>query len=190
MEGSREEVTKLLTAWRQGDREAFDRLLPMVYDELRAIAHRYIRREHSGDTLQTTALVHEAYLKLLGGGRVDWQDRQHFFAVCANVMRHLLVDRARSRQAAKRGGAARHLGLENAAVAPDVDADLLALNRALELLAEVDQRKARIVELRYFGGLSVDETADVMDLSPITIKREWLKAKAFLYREIKGQHLD
>lgn len=180
------EVTQLLTAWRDGDPAAFDRLVPMVYDELRAIAHRYIRREQLGYTLQTTALVHEAYLKLMGGGEVDWQDRQHFFAVCAQVMRHLLVDRARARLAAKRGGDAVQVTLDGKAVDPEVDADLLTLHEALEKLEELDQRKARIVELRYFAGLSVEEVADVMALSPITIKREWQKAKAFLFSEISA----
>lgn len=186
MKGPFQEVTQLLAAWREGDRRAFDRLVPMVYDELRAIAHRYNRKERLGYTLQTTALVHEAYLKLIDRGDVDWQDRQHFFAVCAQVMRHLLVDRARARNAAKRGGDGVRVSLDDAMAPTGVDADLLALNWALEKLAVMDQRKARIVELRYFGGLSVEETAEVMALSPVTIKREWLKAKAFLFSEINS----
>jgi len=184
---AQKEVTQLLTAWHDGDRDAFDRLVPLVYDELRAIAHRYVRREQTGYTLQTTALVHEAYLKLIGGGEVNWQDRQHFFAVCAQVMRHLLVDRARARLAAKRGGDPQRVSLDGTIVAPEMDGDLLALHSALEKLEVLDPRKAMIVELRYFAGLSVDEAADLLQLSPITIKREWLKAKAFLYSEIDAK---
>jgi RNA polymerase sigma factor (TIGR02999 family) len=177
----------LLTAWREGDREALDRLLPLVYDELKSLAHRYIRREKPGQTLQTTALVHEAYVRLAGGSdEIDWQNRAHFFGVCAQVMRHLLVDRARARLAAKRGGGAIQVSMNSAAgsVSPEADSQLLALNEALERLAAIDERKCRIVELRYFAGLSVEEAAEVMNLSAITIKREWLKAKAFLYDSI------
>jgi RNA polymerase sigma factor (TIGR02999 family) len=182
-----QEVTQLLLAWRGGDHEALDRLVSLVYTELRSLAHRYIRRENPGQTLQTTALVHEAYLRLAAGGDVDWQNRGHFFAVCAQVMRHLLVDRARARLAAKRGGGAIQLSLDRVvATSLDRDAELLALNAALDKLAMLDERKCRIVELRFFSGLSVEETAGVMGLSAITIKREWQRAKAFLYDEINA----
>jgi RNA polymerase sigma factor (TIGR02999 family) len=185
MTNSKQEVTQLLLAWRNGDREAFDRLVPIVYDELRRLAHRYIAKKLAGRTLQTTDLVNEAYLRMVGQDQIAWHNRAHFFAVAAQVMRSLLVDRARSRQAAKRGGGGRQVSLDEAAViVPERDVNILALNEALERLAAFDSRKLRIVELRYFGGLSVEETAEVMSLSPITIKREWLKAKAWLYSEL------
>lgn len=184
MTHSPQAVTQLLLAWRGGDREAFDRLVPIVYDELRRLAHRYISKRHAGQTLQTTDLVNEAYLRLVGQDQVAWQDRAHFFAVAAQVMRSLLADRARAQGAAKRGGG-RQVSLDEAAVVvPERDIALLALDEALERMAAFDPRKLRIVELRYFGGLSVEETAEVMKLSPITIKREWLKAKAWLYSEL------
>lgn len=186
MTPSAQHVSQLLMAWREGDHGAFDRLMPMVYDELRRLAHRYMKRGPEGQTLQTTALVHEAYLRLAGQGEVDWQNRSHFFAVCAQVMRSLLVDRARSRYAIKRGGGLHKVELDDAAAqSPSPDEKLLALDEALERLAAIDPRKTRIVEMRYFGGMSVEETAQVLDLSPITIKREWSKARAWLYREMK-----
>jgi len=186
MTPSTQEVSQLLMAWREGDLGAFDRLMPMVYDELRRLAHRYMRRVPEGQTLQTTALVHEAYLRLVGQGDVDWQNRAHFFAVCAQVMRSLLVDRARSRYAIKRGGGLRQVELEDAgAKSPSQDEKVMALDEALERLAAIDPRKSRIVEMRYFGGMSVEETAQVLDVSPITIKREWSKARAWLYREMQ-----
>ena len=173
-------------AWREGDAGAFDKLMPMVYDELRRLAHRYMRRVPAGQTLQTTALVHEAYLRLAGHGDVDWQSRAHFFAVCSQVMRGLLVDRARSRHAIKRGGGLQQVELNDAALqGPSQDEQLLILDDALERLSTIDPRKTRIVEMRYFGGMSVEETAQVLNLSPITIKREWSKARAWLYREMK-----
>jgi RNA polymerase sigma factor (TIGR02999 family) len=182
---STQEVTQLLLAWRDGDREAFDKLVTIVYDELRRLAHRYVAKGLAGQTLQTTALVNEAYLRLAGQDQVDWQNRAHFFAVAAQVMRSLLVDRARARQAARRGAGAHQVPLDEAtAISPQPDLDLLALNEALEKLAAFDQRKSQIIELRYFGGLSVEETAEVLALSPITIKREWLKAKAWLRSEL------
>jgi RNA polymerase sigma factor (TIGR02999 family) len=185
---SPQELTALLVAWRNGDQEAFDKLALLVYDELRQMAHRYLKRQPAEQTLQTTALVHEAYLRLVGRHEVDWQNRAHFFAVCAQIMRNLLVDRARARLSARRGGA-RQVSLDEAvAVAPaihlDKDVEVLALNQALERLSALDPRKSRIVELRYFGGMSVEETAEVLALSPITIKREWLKAKLWLYHEL------
>jgi RNA polymerase sigma factor (TIGR02999 family) len=186
MTPSAQHVSNLLIAWREGDVGAFDRLMPMVYDELRRLAHRYMRRVPEGQTLQTTALVHEAYLRLAGQRDADWQNRAHFFAVCAKVMRALLVDRARSRYAIKRGGDLHQVELEDAATqCLAQDAQLMALDEALERLAVIDPRKTRIVEMRYFGGMSVEETARVMDLSPITIKREWSKARAWLYREME-----
>src|SRR5262249_1549349 len=184
MTTSPENVTQLLKEWRSGDPQAFDRLLPLVYEELRSIAHRYIRRENAGHSLQTTALVHEAYLRLVGRDETDWQNRSHFFGVCAQVMRHLLVDRARARHAAKRGGSALRVSFNSGIPAADErDEMLLALDAALDRLSAVDERKSRIVELRYFGGLSVEETAEAMNLSTVTIKREWQRAKAFLFSE-------
>jgi RNA polymerase sigma factor (TIGR02999 family) len=187
MTSSTQQVSQLLSAWRAGDIAAFDRLMPMVYDELRRLAHRYMRRGPAGQTLQTTALVHEAYLRLAGHRDVDWQDRTHFFAVCAQVMRGLMVDRARSRQAIKRGGGLHHVEFkEETAPAGTQDEKLLALDEALQRLATLDPRKTRIVEMRYFGGMSVEETAEVLKVSPITVKREWSKARAWLYREMKA----
>ena len=186
MTPSAQQVSQLLIAWREGDVSAFDRLMPMVYDELRRLAHRYMRRVPEGQTLQTTALVHEAYLRLAGYGDAAWQDRAHFFAVCAQVMRRLLVDRARSRYAIKRGGGSHQVELDDAiAVSPAQDEKLMALDEALERLAAIDPRKARIVEMRYFGGMSVEETGQVLDLSTTTIKREWSKARAWLHREMQ-----
>lgn len=185
MTPSTQQVSQLLMAWREGDPEAFDRLMPMVYDELRRLAHRYMRRVPEGQTLQTTALVHEAYMRLAGQGDVDWQNRSHFFAVCSQVMRSLLVDRARSRYAIKRGGGLRQVELNDAAAQTSQDEKLLALDEALERLAAIDPRKTKIVEMRYFGGMSVEETAQVLELSQITIKREWSKARAWLYREMQ-----
>ena len=187
MTPSTQQVSQLLLAWRAGDVAAFDRLMPMIYDELRRLAHRYMRRAPAGQTLQTTALVHEAYLRLAGHRVVDWQNRSHFFAVCAQVMRSLLVDRARSRQAQKRGGGLHQVELKDeTAQAATQDEKLLALDEALERLASLDPRKTRIVEMRYFGGMSVEETAQVLNVSPITVKREWSKARAWLYREMKA----
>lgn len=185
MTSSPQQVTELLHDWRNGDRQALDELMPLVYEELRRIAHRYMRRERPGQSMQTTALVNEAYLRLVGSAPVEWQDRAHFFAISATVMRHLLVDRARARQYEKRGGGARQVSLdEAAAVSPAQDLNLLALDEVLEKLAAIDERKSKLVELRYFGGLSAEETAEVLGVSEITVKREWLKAKAWLYREL------
>src|SRR6266498_3472682 len=163
------QVTELLGRWRKGDGAALGELMPLVYNELRRLAHRQMRRERPGHTLQTTDLANEAYLRLVGSHQVDWQDRVHFFAVAAQIMRHLLVDRARARRYVKRGGGARQV----------------ALDEALTRLAALDERKSKIVELRYFGGLSAEEVAEVLGVSTITVKREWLKAKAWLYRELK-----
>jgi len=180
-----QQVTQLLVDWRNGDQAAFDQLMPLVYDELRKIAKRYMGRERDGHTLQTTALVNEAYLRLIDQQHVTWQNRAHFFAISAQIMRHLLVDHARARQYAKRGGGAVQVSLaEDAASTPEQSIDLLALDQALTRLAKFDERKSKIVELRFFGGLSAEETAEALGVSEITIKREWLKAKAWLYREL------
>jgi len=185
------EVTELLIDWRNGDRNALDKLMPVVYEELRRLAKRYMAAERPGHTLQTTALVNEAYCKLLNHNQMQWQNRAHFFAIAAQVMRRLLVDHARTRRYAKRGGGARPISLDEVALVTEERAsDVLALDEALSRLANFDPRKGEIVELRYFGGLSVEEVADVLAVSPITIKREWLKAKAWLQRELDEGHSD
>lgn len=180
------QITQLLAEWRHGDRAALDKLMPLVYDELRRIAHRYMKRERPGQTLQTTALVNEAYLRLVDSKEIDWQNRAHFFAIAAQIMRHLLVDRARARRYAKRGSGGHQVTLdETAVISPERDSELLDLDEALNKLAAIDARKSRLVELRYFGGLSVEETAEVLGVSEITVKREWSKTKAWLYRELR-----
>jgi len=181
------EVTRLLVAWRGGDAGALDRLLPLVYAELRRVAHRYMRDERPNHPLQTTALVHEAYLRLIDVTRVDWQSRNHFFAVSAQLMRRILVEAARRRNADSRGGDASHVALDEAFVpAADRGADLLALDEALEHLAALAPRKARVVELRYFAGLSVKETADVLGVSVETVMRDWRMAKLWLQRDLSS----
>ncbi len=185
MAGSSADVTRLLREWHGGDQGAFDKLMPLVYGELRGLAKRYMRRQSPGHTLQTTALLHEAYLKLAHYPKVDWNDRVHFFGFAAHVMRTLLVDCARRNASAKRGGGSPPISFEGVAVvSPEGSAAVLALNAALEKLAEVDPNKAKIVELRHFGGLTVEEAADVLGVSPITVKRQWLRAKAWLHREL------
>ncbi len=185
MTASRQQVSQLLVEWRNGDRAAFDRLMPLVYDELRQIASRYMKRERTGHTLQTAALVNEAYLRMVGQKSVDWQNRAHFFAVAASVMRHLLVDHARARGCVRRGAGAQKVSLDEAAIFSEQKSDeVLALDEALTRLDAMDARKVKIVELRYFSGLSAEETAEVLGVSEITVKREWLKAKAWLYREL------
>jgi RNA polymerase sigma factor (TIGR02999 family) len=183
-----QDVTQMLVEWRNGDRGALNRLMPIVYDELRRLAHRYMKRQPQGHTLQTSALVNEAYIRLAGQRNVDWQNRAHFFAIAARIMRSLLIDHLRSRNFAKRGGGARRVSLDEVALISDERSEeLLALDEALTRLSAIDERKGRIVELRYFSGLSVEETAEVLGLSPITIKREWLKAKSWLYRELSPE---
>lgn len=178
-------VTQLLMDWRNGNQDALNQLMPLVYDELRGLAKRYISRERDGHTLQTAALVNEAYLRLVEQQGVDWQNRAHFVAIAAQVMRHLLVDHARSKQYAKRGGGSQQVTLNEAtAQADEHPIEVLALNEALDRLAAIDRRKSRIVELRYFGGLTSEEVAQVLSVSEITVKREWLKAKAWLFREL------
>lgn len=183
---SPQEVTQLLAAWSSGDRSAFDKLLPLVHAELRRIAQRQMRQERPGHTLQATALVNEAYLRLAGDQGLEWRDRAHFFAVCAQVMRHILIDYARSRGREKRGGGAVQVSLNDALiVADDHTADILALDEALSALERMDPQKARVVELRYFAGLTVEETAEVLDSSPRTVRREWRRSKAWLYRMMR-----
>jgi RNA polymerase sigma factor (TIGR02999 family) len=179
------EVSVLLRAWRQGERSALDQLLPLIYEELRAIARRHLKLERPDHTLQTTALVHEAYLRLYGAD-VEWEGRVHFLAVAAQAMRRVLVDDARARTRLKRGGRSGVITLEDdLAPAPERSGDLLALDEAIERLAALDQRKARIVELHYFGGLTYDETATAMGVSAATVDRELRLAKAWLYRELR-----
>ena len=182
--GSAHEVTELLQAWSAGDREALERLTPIVHAELHRIAKRYMGRERAGHTLQTTALVNEAYVRLIDWKNVRWQNRAHFFGVSAQLMRRILVDFARRRPHLK-NVEIRHVAIDEAFIVPaQRDADLVALDEALTALAEIDERKARIVELRFFGGLSFEEAAEVLNLSKITIVREWNKAKVWLFREL------
>lgn len=179
-------VTQLLIELSNGDGEAVDILLPLIYDELRKLAANYLRRERPDHTLQPTALVHEAYLRLVDQTRVNWQNRAHFFGVAAQIMRRLLVDHARKHNAAKRGQDFQKLSLdENIDRAVERSEELIALDDALKALAEFDPQKARMIELRYFGGLSIEETADVLGTTPTTIKRHWRFAKAWLYGEMK-----
>ena len=183
------DLTGLLVEWAQGDKAALDRLTPLVYDEIRRIAHRYIQREREGHTLQTTALINEAYLRLAGSQNVDWQNRSHFFAVTAQVMRHILIDHARRRRYVKHGGEAQRVAFdvalnETASMSKARATELLALNEALEELAQLDPRKSRVVELRYFGGLSLEETAEVLEVSVMTVRRDWRAAKAWLYQRV------
>jgi RNA polymerase sigma factor (TIGR02999 family) len=184
--GSTQSVTDLLQAWASGSQTALDELLPLVYDDLRRQARRHMRAQPVGHTLQTTALVHEAYLRLVGQTSVEWKGRAHFFGVAAKAMRSILVDHARARGAAKRGGSASAITLDDAhgVAAPQASVDVLALHEALERLAEQDARKSRLVELRYFGGLGIDEAAAVLGVSPATVKREWVTARAWLKREL------
>ncbi|MCX6552369.1 MAG: sigma-70 family RNA polymerase sigma factor [Acidobacteria bacterium] len=180
------DVIALLVAWTDGDYAAFDELMPLVYAELRRLAHHYMRGERQGHTLQTTALVHEAYVRLVDCSRVRWENRAHFFAVSAQLMRRILVDAARTRGALKRGCDVPHVSLdEESAVTTGRESSLVALDEALTSLSRVDARKARVVELRYFGGLSVTETAEVLHVSPETVMRDWRLAKVWLLRELE-----
>ena len=178
-------VTQMLHDWSNGDREVLDKLIPIVYAELRRQAARYLRRERPGHTLQTTALIHEAYLRLIDQKDVRWQNRAHFYAISAQLMRRILIDHARSRQAAKRGGSNIKLPLEETMIASEGrEVDLVALDEALERLASIDPQQSRVVELKFFSGLSVEETAEVLGVSQRTVKRDWNVAKAWLRREI------
>lgn len=182
------EVTRLLREWSAGDRNALEKLLPLVYDELRRCAGAYLRRERAGHTLQPTALVHEAYLKLVGGETVEWKDRAHFFGVAARAMRQVLVDHARARNTVKRGEGQVLVALEAAgdATTHPRNLDLLDLDRALSRLARLDERQSRLVELRLFAGLTIEESAEVLNVSHATVSREWKHAEAWLQREIAG----
>ena len=181
------EVSILLRAWSDGDQGALDRLTPIVYQELRRLARRYMRQERAGHSLQTTALVNEAYLRLVDYKRMRWQNRAHFFAVSAQLMRRILVDHAR-RHNLKRGAGVQHVSLEaGAMIGGERGADLVALDEALQTLARLDPRKAQVVELRFLGGLSVEETAEVLRISPVTVMRDWSSARAWLYREMTSR---
>lgn len=184
------EVSRLIRQWGDGNGEALHELLPLVYDELHRQAHRFLRRERNGHTLQTTALIHEAYLNVVGQKCVNPQNREHFFAISANVMRRILVNYANARNRQKRGGSAEVLELDDSILiaTKSRDVDLLELDEALTRLAKVDRQQAQIVELRYFGGLTIEQTADVLGISPATIKRDWKSTKAWLYRELSGKN--
>ena len=180
-------VTQMLADWRKGDRSALDKLMPMVYEELRRLASSYLRRERPDHTLQPTALVHEAYFRLVDQRNVSWQNRAHFFGIAARMMRRILVDHARSHLYAKRGGGAQKLALDEAIAVrgQEPDVDIAALDEAITNLQAIDPRQSRIVELRYFGGLSIEATAEVLEISPATVKREWNIARTWLHREIR-----
>lgn len=185
MSAAPEEITQLLVSWSKGDEAALDQLIPLVYPQLRKLARTYMARQSPEHTLQTSALLNEAYLRLVDQQAVEWHDRAHFFAAAAQMMRHILIDHARSHHYAKRGAGAQHVPLDSVVIAGQQRAsELVALDEALTRLAKLDERKSKIVELRFFGGLTVEETAEVLKLSPITIKREWRSAKAWLQSEI------
>jgi RNA polymerase sigma factor (TIGR02999 family) len=185
------EVTQLLLDWEAGDQEAMESLIPLVYEDLHLRARGFLRRERAGHTLQPTALVNEAYLRLVDQKRVRWHNRAQFFGVAAKMMRRILVDHARKRHAAKRGDGLSVLPLDEAAASPyQRDADLVALDDALQILADLDVRACRVVELRFFGGLSIDEAAQVLEVSPATVKNDWSKARAWLYREVSRKEAD
>src|SRR5246127_708636 len=181
-------VTQLLVAWRAGDESALNRLMPLVYNELHRLARRYMAGEQTGHPLQTTALVHEVYLRLVDANTIEWQDRAHFYAICARLMRRILVDFARSRNYQKRGGGLAHIQLEEAVtVSAVVGSELLAVDEALKELAKLDRRKSEVVELRFFGGLTVEEVAAALKVSPETVMRDWKLAKAWLLRELSHE---
>ncbi|MCM3874136.1 MAG: sigma-70 family RNA polymerase sigma factor [Pyrinomonadaceae bacterium] len=189
MTATPQEITQLLVAWGNGDRAALDSLMPLVYEELRRLAHRYMGQERPDHTLQTAALVNEAYFRLIDQKDVHWQNRAHFFGIAAQLMRRILVDHARSRHYAKRGGDAQHVPLDEGMILSDERAaDVIALDDALRSLAEIDARKGQIVELRFFGGLTIDETAEVLVVSPGTVMRDWTLAKAWLRRAVMNDN--
>jgi RNA polymerase sigma-70 factor (ECF subfamily) len=186
VDSSPQNVTLLLSKLQAGDQDAASKLMPLVYNELRLLARGYMRYERPEHTLQPTALVHEAYLKLVNQRSVDWQSRSHFFGIAAQLMRRILIDHARGNLREKRGGAQKAVPLEdNLAFSPEQSKELLRLDEALERLAKLDARQSKIVELRFFGGLSVEQTADFLNISPKTVKRDWAVAKAWLHRELK-----
>ena len=185
---ARTDITQLLKTWSSGDREALDELVPLVYDELRQLARRHLANERIDHTLNTTALVHEAYFKLIDIERVAWQDRAHFFAMASRSMRRILIDYARARTRQKRGGPREKVSLDEVALFSEEQAeDLIALDQALEELANLDERQSRIVEMRFFSGLTIDETAHVLDISPASVKRDWTVARAWLNHRLDGQ---
>ena len=185
-ENPAQDLTLLLRQWRQGDRDALERLMPLVYEELRRIARHYLKGERQGHTLESTALVHEAFLRLVDQRNVQWQNRAHFFGIASQMMRRILVDHARKRHAAKRNAALYRLSsVTGVAAVLERDPDLLALDQAIDGLTALDADQGRIVELRYFGGLTIEETAEVMGISPATVKREWATARLWLRREIR-----
>lgn len=182
------ELTRLLHAWSEGDQSALEKLTPFVYDELHRVAHQYLSRERRGHTLQTTALINEAYARLIDSGATNWEDRTHFFGVCARLMRQILVDFARSRLSRKRGGEIQRVSLDESLQVPvEPRADLVALDDALNRLAAVDPRKSQVVEMRFFGGLTAEETAAVLKVSPDTVLRDWKLAKVWLHRELSSE---
>lgn len=190
-QNSGENLTGLLLDWRRGDEQALEKLTVLVHDEIRRMAHRFMQRERNGHTLQTTALVNEAYVRLIarqGQEKIDWSSRSHFFAVVAQVMRHVLIDHARRRKYQKRAGEVQKVSLDEATLMSQERAsELLALDEALTTMAQMDPRKAKVIELRYFGGLSLVETAEALELSVMTVRRDWRAAKAWLYRELRHQ---
>jgi RNA polymerase sigma-70 factor, ECF subfamily len=186
-----QQVTQLLCQWREGDPNALEKLIPLVQPELQRLAHHYMSRERPGHTLQTTALMDDAYLQLAGKGHVQWENRAHFFAVAAQLMRRIMVDHARQRHTLKRGGGAIRVTLDEcAAVTQTRAAELLALDEALEKLAAADQRKAKVVEMRYFGGLTMEEIADVLKIHINTVTRDWTAARAWLFAALSGEDMD
>jgi RNA polymerase sigma factor (TIGR02999 family) len=185
-DGAAPDLTLLLKRWRQGDQDALERLMPLVYEELRRIARHYLKSERQGHTLESTALVHEAFLRLVDQRNVQWQNRAHFFGIASQMMRRILVDHARKRNAAKRDAALVRLSVaERLVPGAEREPDLLALDQAINALAALDPDQSRVVELRYFGGLTIEETAEVMGISPATVKREWTTARLWLKREIR-----
>ena len=187
MNSSPDDITGLLLDWGNGDKAALDQVIPLVYQELRRLAHRQMRRERAGDTFQTTALVNEAYMRLVDYKRMRPRDRSHFLGIAAQAMRRILIERARSRRSVKRGSGGERVSLEQIAdVSADRAAELIALDDALTNLATIDPRKAQIVELKYFGGLTIEETAEVLEVSTPTVERDWQMAKIWLHRELKG----
>lgn len=188
MPPSKDQVTELLRQWRNGDKAALDKLTPLVYGELHHLAHQYLRRERPGHTLQTTALLNEAYVRLVEHNDIEWQNRAHFFGVAAQMMRHILVDYARQRISAKRGGELQKLELdEGLMISRERAAELIALDEAMQTLNEISPRRSRVVELRYFGGLNNKEASEVLQVSEATIERDWRFARAWLYRELSAE---